>query len=116
MKYKHSLKLFQSYKGYRLEFAEEKNLLLKETRGVGLEDVVTAIEEKKILGDIKHSSKKYPHQRILVISRAFLRIKIKEYVYAVPYVIDPKRKVIFLKTVYPSRVLTEKYMKGGVRK
>ena len=97
------------YHGYRLEFAEEKNLLLKETRGVGLEDVVTAIEEKKILGDIKHSNKKYPHQRILAI-------KIKEYVYAVPYVIDPKRKVIFLKTVYPSRILTEKYMKGGVKK
>ncbi|MDO8657360.1 MAG: toxin [Candidatus Levybacteria bacterium] len=97
------------YQGYRIEFAEEKNLLLKETRGVGLEDVVIAIEEKKILGDIKHSSKKYPHQRILVI-------KIKEYVYAVPYVIDKKRKVIFLKTVYPSRVLTDKYMKGGVKK
>ena len=97
------------YQGYRLEFAEEKNLLLKETREVGLEDVVTAIEEKKILGDIKHSSKKYPHQRILVI-------KIKEYVYAVPYVIDKKRKVIFLKTVYPSRVLTDKYMKGGVKR
>jgi len=97
------------YKGYRIEFAEEKNLLLKETRGVGLEDVVIAIEGEKILGDIKHSSKKYPHQRILVI-------KIKEYVYAVPYVIDKKRKVIFLKTVYPSRVLTDKYMKGGVKK
>ena len=94
------------YQSYRLEFAEEKNLLLKETRGVGLEDVVTAIEEKKILGDMKHSSKKYPHQRILVIKK-------EDYVYAVPYVIDLKRKVIFLKTVYPSRVLTDKYTKGG---
>ncbi len=101
--------IFVRYKGYRIEFAEEKNLLLKETRGVGLEDVVTAIEGKKILGDIQHSSKKYPHQRILVI-------KIKEYVYAVPYVIDNKRKVVFLKTVYPSRVLTDKHMKGGVKK
>ena len=97
------------YQGYRLKFTEEKNLLLKETRGVGLEDVVTAIEEKKILGDIKHSNKKYPNKRILAI-------KIKEYVYAVPYVIDKKRKAIFLKTVYPSRVLAEKYMKGGVKK
>ena len=101
--------IFVVYKGYRIEFAEEKNLLLKETRGVGLEDVVTAIEEEKILGDIKHNSKKYPHQRILVI-------KIRDYVYAVPYVIDKKRKVIFLKTVYPSRVLTDKYLKGGVKR
>ncbi|MBI2314726.1 toxin [Candidatus Daviesbacteria bacterium] len=98
--------VFVKYKGCRLEFSEEKNLLLKETRGLGFEDVVTVIEGKKILGDLKHSSKKYPHQRILVI-------KIKEYVYAVPYVIDKKRKVIFLKTVYPSRVLTDKYVKGG---
>jgi len=97
------------YKGYRIEFSEEKSLLLKETRGTGFEEVITAIEEKKILGDLKHSSRKYPHQRILVI-------KIKDYVYAVPYVIDPKRKVIFLKTVYPSRVLTDKFMKGGVKK
>src|SRR3989338_5629784 len=97
-----------NYWGFRIEFAEEKNLLLKETRGVGLEDVVTAIEKKNILGDLKHSSKKYTSQRILAV-------KIKEYVYAVPYVVDNKRKVIFLKTVYPSRILTDKYMKGGVK-
>ena len=97
------------YKGYRIDFSEEKNLLLKETRGVGFEDVIVAIEEKEILGDIKHSSKKYTHQRILVIRR-------EEYIYAVPYVIDLKRKIIFLKTVYPSRVLTDKYMKGGIKK
>lgn len=97
------------YKGYRIEFSEEKNLLLKETRGLCFEDVLLAIEEKKILDDLKASSQKYPHQRILVIKR-------KEYVYAVPYVIDKKRKVVFLKTVYPSRVLTDKYMKGGIKK
>lgn len=96
------------YKGYRIEFAEEKNLLLKETREIGFEDVIVAIEGKEILGDLKHGNKKYSHQRILVIKR-------KDYAYAVPYVIDKKRKVIFLKTVYPSRVLTDKYMKGGVK-
>ncbi len=100
---------FVKYRGYRIEFSEEKNLLLKETRGVGFEDVIVAIEGKGILGDIKHSSKKYPHQRIVVI-------KIEDYVYAVPYVIDLKRKIVFLKTVYPSRVLTNKYLKGGVKK
>ncbi|MDP3948084.1 MAG: toxin [bacterium] len=101
--------VFVKFKGYRIEFSEEKNILLKETRGIGLEDVIVAIEEKKILGDLKHSNKKYAHQRILVI-------KIEEYAYAVPYVIDHKRKVIFLKTVYPSRALTGKYTKGGVKK
>ena len=99
--------IYMKYKGYRIEFSEAKNLLLKETRGTGFEDVLVAIEEKKILGDMKH--KKYVHQRILVIKR-------EEYAYAVPYVIDLKRKVIFLKTVYPSRVLTDKYMKRGMKK
>lgn len=96
------------YKGYRIEFSEAKSLLLKETRGVGFEDVIVAIEKKRILGDMEHNNKKYAHQRILAI-------KMNRYVYAVPYVIDLKRKVIFLKTVYPSRVLTDRYMKGGVK-
>ncbi len=108
VKYKHSLKPFQGYKGFRIEFSEEKSLLLKETREVGFEDVIVAIEKKEILDDLKHSNKKYAHQRILVIKR-------EKYAYAVPYVIDRKRKVIFLKTVYPSRVLTEKYLKGGIK-
>ncbi|MDO8619676.1 MAG: toxin [Candidatus Daviesbacteria bacterium] len=97
------------FKGYIIEFSEEKNLLLKETREVGFEDVVVAIEKKQILGDLKHSNKKYAHQKILII-------KIKKYVYAVPYVIDQKRKAIFLKTAYPSRILTNKYMKGGTKR
>ena len=45
------------YKGYRIEFSEAKNLLLKEIRGTGFEDVLVAIEEKKILGDMKHGKK-----------------------------------------------------------
>ena len=97
------------YKGYKLEFSEEKNLLLKETRGAGFEDVLVAIKEDKILGDFKHHSKKYIHQRILAVEK-------DKYVYAVPYVINFERKVVFLKTVYPSRVLTDKYMKGGMKK
>lgn len=97
------------YKGYRIEFSQEKNLLLQETRGVCFEDVLEVIERKKIIDDRKSSSPKYRHQRVLVI-------KIKEYIYAVPYVLDKKRKIVFLKTVYPSRVLTERYLKGGVKK
>ena len=94
------------YQGFRIEFSEEKNLLLEETRAIGFEDVVKAIEEKRILDDLGHSDKKHSHQRILVI-------KIEDYVYAVPYVKDLVRKAVFLKTVYPSRVLTGKYLKGG---
>lgn len=97
------------YKGYRLEFSEEKNILLQEARGVGFEEILSAIEENGILDDLKHPNKKYQHQRILVVKK-------EDYVYAIPYVIDQKRKVVFLKTVYPSRILTNRYMKGGMKK
>lgn len=97
------------YKGYRIEFSAEKNLLLQETRGIDFDDVIEAVKENQILDDLKHGNQKYSHQRILVIKR-------KEYAHAVPYVIDLKRKVVFLKTVYPSRVLIEKYIKKGGEK
>lgn len=97
------------YKGYRIDFSEEKNLLLFETRGLCFEDVLKAIEEKEVLDDLKHTNLKYPNQRILVIKR-------EKYIFAVPYVLDLKKKAIFLKTVYLSRVLTERYMKGGMKK
>lgn len=92
----------------RVDFNEEKNLLLKATRGVNFEDVVDAIEKGKVLDDFQHISKK--NQRVIVI-------KIKNYAYAVPYVLDKEKGTMFLKTMYPSRVLTKKYMKkkrGGV--
>ena len=76
---------------------------------MGFEDIINAIEEKRILDDLKHSNKKYIHQKILVIKK-------EGYAYAVPYVLDLNRKVVFLKTVYPSRILTEKYLKGGRKK
>lgn len=93
---------------YQIEYSEEKNLLLKETRGVNFEDVIEAIEKKNILDDLEYCDKKrHPNQKILVV-------KIKDYGYAVPYVIDAKRKVLFLKTVYPSRILTRKYLKKRI--
>lgn len=88
-----------------VEFDEEKNLLLQVTRGISFEMVIEAITKNKILDDLKHkNSKKYPRQKMLVI-------KINNYAYAVPYVINKQRGTIFLKTVYPSRVLTKKYLK-----
>ena len=82
-------------------------LILKETRGICFEDVVEAIKKGRILDDLKHKQQqKYPQQRILVI-------KINKYAYAVPYVINEEKGEIFLKTVYPSRVLTKKYLRKG---
>lgn len=90
---------------YKIEFSEEKNLILQETRGICFFEVIKAIENGKILDDLKN--KNYINQKILVV-------KIKNYVYVVPYVINKKKGAIFLKTVYPSRILTKKYLKKKI--
>ena len=91
---------------FSINFSLEKNELLKVTRGVCFDDVISAIEKKKLLADKKHSSSKFIHQRIYVVA-------INNYAYAVPYVIDLKKHEIFLKTLYPSRALTKKYLQEG---
>lgn len=91
---------------FSIKFSEEKNQLLKATRDISFEDVLIYIRKKKLLDNISHPSKKHPHQRLYVID-------IKGYVYAVPYVINKEKQEIFLKTIYPSRILTKQYKKGG---
>ena len=92
---------------YRFDYSEEKNLILKETRGVNFEDVIDAIEKGDLIDDLKHPSRrKFPNQRILVV-------KIKGYIYLAPYVEDKKKGMVFLKTVYPSRKLSKSYLRKG---
>ena len=81
---------------------------MKELREVSFEDVLIAIESGRVLDDIEHPNKKrYPNQRILVI-------EIENYAYYVPYLEDEKK--IFLKTIFPSRRATKKYLFGGGNK
>lgn len=91
---------------FSIKFNEEKNQLLKATRNISFEDVLKAIKEERLLADISHPSQKHPQQKIYII-------QIKEYAYAVPYIINREKKEIFLKTIYPSRIFTKKYLKGG---
>jgi hypothetical protein len=90
---------------FDITFNEEKNQLLKATRGIGFDEVIEAINIGGLLADIAHPSQKHPNQRLYVV-------RIKKYAYAVPYVINPQKNEIFLKTAYPSRILTKKYIKG----
>lgn len=87
------------------EYNKEKSFVLKSTRGIDFEEIIEAIDKDHILKNIDHfNKKKYPNQKILII-------EINNYIYVVPYVIDKKRKVVFLKTIYPNRNLTNKYLK-----
>lgn len=90
------------------DWDEKKNSLLKELREVSFEDVQIAIEGGRVLDEIDHPNKKrYPNQRILVV-------EIENYAYYVPYVEDEEK--IFLKTIFPSRRATKKYLYGGEKK
>jgi len=51
-----------------IKWNHEKNQLLKETRGVCFEDVLTAIKEGKLLETVKHpNSKRYPNQFVYLV-------------------------------------------------
>lgn len=84
------------------DWNEEKNKLLKLERDVGFEDVTTAINSGELLDIITHpNQKKYPSQKMFVVN-------IGNYVYLVPFVEDSKK--YFLKTIFPSRKMTKKYL------
>jgi uncharacterized DUF497 family protein len=81
----------------------EKNELLKKSRGICFEQVVLLMERGEVLDTIEHpNQEKYPGQKIAVVM-------IDTYTYLVPYVEDNEQ--IFHKTIIPSRKATNKYMR-----
>jgi len=79
-----------------------KNEELKAERDVGFEDVVFGIMQDGLLDIVEHPKKqRYPDQRVFIV-------RIENYVYLVPFV--EEEKVIFLKTIIPSRKMTKKYL------
>lgn len=84
------------------EWNEEKNAILKLRRDVGFEDVVEAWNSGDILEIVDHPNKaRYPNQKLATVI-------IRDYVYLVPLVEDEKK--YFLKTIFPSRKATKKYL------
>lgn len=81
---------------------EDKNKLLKQTRGISFEQVVDAINNGHILDRLKHANpNKYKNQKILII-------QINNYAYCIPYI--QQKQHIFFKTIYASRKHTKKYL------
>lgn len=81
---------------------DEKNEWLRATRGLSFELVEEAIAAGEVVDDFPHPSSQRSHQRILVFALGRQHV-------AVPYVWDGTTR--FLKTMYFSRDLDEKY--GG---
>lgn len=84
-----------------IRFNLEKNKLLKQERGVSFEDVIACVENDRILDITRNVSPKFGYQLLLIV-------EIENYAFVVPYV--ETKEEIFLKTIYPSRVMTKRYL------
>lgn len=81
---------------------EDKNNLLKETRSISFEEIVLSLSNNKLLEVVEHPNKqKFPNQKMFIV-------EVRDYAYIVPFVEDEDK--YFLKTIYPSREATKKYL------
>lgn len=84
-----------------ITYGTEKNELLKQNRGIGFEEIISAIDAGKILDVYDHPDQiNYHGQQIYVIEAL-------DYVYLVPFVRNDAG--IFLKTIIPSRKAKKLY-------
>ncbi len=84
------------------DWDEDKNNLLKDTRDISFEEIVLSLSNNKLLEIVEHSNKqKYPNQKMFIV-------EVRNYAYIVPFVEDEEK--YFLKTIYPSREATKKYL------
>lgn len=87
------------------DWDEEKNDFLKKERGISFEEIVLYMSEGNVVDILEHPNKeKYPNQNVYLVN-------IENYIYAVPFVEDIGKDIIFLKTAYASRKYTKEYKK-----
>lgn len=86
------------------DWDESKNKQLKESRNISFEEIILALSNNQLLDLLVHPNKeKYPNQKLFVV-------ELFDYVYVVPFVEDKDK--YFLKTIYPSREATKKYLEA----
>ena len=84
----------------------DKNDLLKKHRKISFEQIVLSIENKQIVDVIEHpNQKKYKGQIFILVER-------NNYVYVVPALISDSGDECHLKTIFPSRKYTNKYLRS----
>ena len=95
------------FNNMRFVWNEDKNNILKQHRSISFEQILTAIEDKRIVDVIEHPS------RVKYKGQIFIMVNYNEYIYVVPAVISESGEECFLKTIYPSRKYTQKYLIGN---
>jgi uncharacterized DUF497 family protein len=85
-------------------FDPQKNAWLIRERGISFEQIIVSIESSKLIQVLEHpNAERYPNQLLY-------EVDVGGYVHVVPVVRE--RRVLFLKTIYPSRRATRKRRKG----
>jgi uncharacterized DUF497 family protein len=85
-------------------FDADKNAWLIRERGISFEQIIALIENGNLIQVLEHHDRKrYPDQLLY-------KVDVDGYVYIVPVV--RKDRMLFLKTIYPSRKATKKHTKG----
>lgn len=83
-------------------FDENKNTKLMLEREISFQQIIGELEADRELDIVKHpNNTKYPGQEVFIV-------EIGGYVYAVPFM--KHDGYFFLKTIFPSRKLTKKYL------
>jgi uncharacterized DUF497 family protein len=91
----------------RFLWKKEKNEQLKNHRNISFEEIVLSIEKKHIVDVIEHpNQKKYKGQIFFLVER-------NNYIYVVPSIISDSGEECHLKTIYPSRKYTDKFLRSG---
>ena len=87
----------------KINWNNEKDKKLREERGIGFDDIVIIIIEKRYVEIIENSSRNFQNQKMYVID-------FHNYIYLVPFV--ETENEIFLKTIIPNRKATKFYLGG----
>ena len=86
------------------DYNEEKNRKLKQERNITFNKIIDHIQNGCVVDIISHQNKeKYPSQKMYVLD-------IDGYIWLVPYIQNGNRA--FLKTAFPNRKETKKYLRG----
>ncbi len=86
---------------------DEKNEKLKQLRNISFEEIVICISEGQVVTVLEHPQKALYQNQFLYL------VEYKNYIYVVPHVCDERKQEIFLKTIYPSRKYTNRYLGEG---
>ncbi len=93
---------YDNIRGEGYDWSTDKDQLLRSTRGVSFELMVSAIEQGGLLDVLEHpNQERYPGQLIYVVDMG-------NYVYLVPFILEADG-TRFLKTIIPSSKATKSY-------